>query len=64
MTTLGEKLLVALAGTILLAVTVVWDAQTTIIRNTSAHFRIASCSAPDSYSPEIRSGPASSCRNN
>ncbi len=59
MTTLGEKLLVALAGTILLAVTVVWDAH---IRNTSAHFRIAPCSDRDSYSTEIRTGPDLSCR--
>jgi hypothetical protein len=64
MTTVGQKLLVALAGTILLAVTVAWDAHTrTIIRNTSAHSRNASCPAPDSYSTEIRPGPALSCRN-
>ncbi|WP_447598222.1 hypothetical protein [Nitrospira sp. Nam80] len=64
MTTLREKLLVALAGTILLSLTVVWDARTTTtIRDGTGHIRIEPCPAPDSYSTEVRPGPSLSCRN-
>jgi hypothetical protein len=64
MTTLREKLLVALAGTILLSLTVVWDARTTtMIRNGPAHIHIESCPARDAYSTELRPGPSPSCRN-
>ena len=64
MTTLGEKLLVALAGTILLSVTVVWDARTTtIIRTGPAQFRIDPCVAHDAYAGDSHYRPFLFCRN-
>ncbi|MEX5218889.1 MAG: hypothetical protein AB7G68_07740 [Nitrospiraceae bacterium] len=63
MTTLGEKLLVALAGTILLSFTVVWDARTTIIRTGPAPFRIDPCAAHDAYAGDSHYRPSPSCRN-